>query len=33
VIATLSELTFGKPQPVGEDGLTDEVRAALEATP
>jgi hypothetical protein len=33
VIATLGELTYGKPVPRGEDGLTDAQRADLEATP
>jgi hypothetical protein len=33
VIATLGELTYGRPSPRGEDGLTDAERAALEATP
>lgn len=34
MIATLAELTFGKPTPRDEDGLTADLRAALaELTP
>ena len=33
MIATLGELTYGKPQPRDPDGLTAAERAALEATP
>jgi hypothetical protein len=33
VIATLGELTYGKPEPRDEYGLTAAERADLEATP
>lgn len=33
MIATLSELTYGRAQPRGDDGLTDELRRALERSP